>query len=71
MDLKELSFGVFGLAAVIEIAVLVLVVQVGVRSRALFYVTGAAALVALGALGIYTLAAWRSPTSDHEAHAAH
>ncbi|WP_435102728.1 hypothetical protein [Halarchaeum sp. P4] len=71
MDMKDLGFGIFGVAALAEVVALVLVIVVGVQSMALFYVIGAAAIIALAALGLYTLEAWRHPTSDHEAHSAH
>ncbi|GGM59937.1 MULTISPECIES: hypothetical protein [Halarchaeum] len=66
MDRKELGFGLFGVAALVEIVALALIVFRGVQSMALFYVIAGAAVVALGALGLYTLEAWRHPTSSHE-----
>ncbi|WP_020221940.1 hypothetical protein [Halarchaeum acidiphilum] len=71
MDLKDLGFALFGVAALVEIVALILVVMVGVHSAALFYVIAAAALVALAALGLYTLEAWLHPSSSHEAETTH
>ncbi|GAA0301768.1 hypothetical protein [Halarchaeum salinum] len=67
MDRKDLGFGLFGVAAFVEIVALVLIVFRGVHSMALFYVIAGAAIVALVALGLYTLEAWRHPTSSHKA----
>lgn len=66
MDRKDLGFGLFSVAAIVEIVALILIVFRNVQSMMLFYVIGAAAIVALAALGLYTLEAWRHPTSSHE-----
>jgi len=66
MDLKDLGFALFGLAALAEIVALVLAVFGNVHSMVLFYVIGAGALIALASLGVYTLASWYHPTSSHQ-----
>lgn len=66
MERKDVGFAIFGVAAAIEIISLVAAEQ-GYGSMTLFYVIAAAALVALASLGVYTLEAWRHPTSSHQA----
>jgi len=68
MDLKNLGFAVFGIAAFAEIVALILAVFGNVHSILLFFVIGLGALTALGALGLFVFEEWRHPSGGSTTH---